>query len=138
MPYTNIKNAWRTRKQALSHILSELVAGRLGAVDGPKSDPWAKGCAYESRIDGKISHCGVGCLFNESQIRSIKMRGLNTSSIDVVEEVIGTLNLETVTGLHMEELMKIQDIHDGEWQLIQSNPLGTDLHYYLQYELKKA
>jgi len=137
MSYTNIKNAWRTRKQALTHILTELIAGRLGAVGGPKNDPWSEGCAYEARVNGKLLHCGVGCLFNEAQIRSIKTRGMNTSAIDVVEEAIGALNLETVTGLHMDELVEIQDIHDGEWRQIQANPLDSGLHQYLQAELKK-
>jgi len=135
MSYENIKGAWRTRKQALKHILAELVGGRLGAVDGPKGS-WTTGCAYEAVAGGVVRHCGVGCLFNEAQIRSLKARGLNGRSIDDVSDVIGKQNIVTVTGLTFDELETIQGKHDGEWQEIQENPKSTDLYRYLTKELK--
>lgn len=132
MSYENIKGAWRTRKQALKHILSELVGGRLGAAD-----KW-EGCQYEAKVDGVVKHCGVGCLFTPAQIRSIKMRGLNGQSIDGVEEKIGTKNLEAVTGLCMPELEEIQSMHDGSWETIRVEPKTTSLFKYLTKEIAKA
>ncbi len=132
MSYENIKGAWRTRKQALKHILSELLGGRLGA-----SDEYS-GCLYEAKVDGVVTHCGVGCLFTPSQIRSLKQRGLNSYSIDEVEEKIGTKNLETVTGLSMSELEEVQGMHDGELEDIQNNPKKSDLFKYLNKELAKV
>jgi hypothetical protein len=138
MKHSNISGAWRTRYQALSHILTELVAGRLGAIAAPKGESWNKGCAYEAVMKGSVKHCGVGCLFTDSQIRSIKTRGLNGSSIDTVKDDVGTKNLETVTGLKMAELINIQGLHDGEWQTIQEEPKESKLFKYLNKELKKA
>lgn len=136
--YSNIAGAWRTRYQALSHILSELVGGRLGAVAAPKDQSWNEGCAYEAVKDGTVLHCGVGCLFTPAQIRSIKTRGLNGQGIDAVSDVIGTKNLETVTGLHMGELEIIQSIHDDEWMTILDSPKKSVLYSFLTKELKKA
>lgn len=132
MNYENIKGAWRTRKQALKHILSELLGGRLGAADKHS------GCQYEAKVDGVIVHCGVGCLFNPSQIRSLKQRGINGQDIESVAEKIGQKNLETVTGLCMDELEDIQGLHDGEWEDIQKEPKKSDLFAYLKKELAKA
>jgi hypothetical protein len=138
MSYANIKGAWRTRKQALNHILTELVGGRLGATTSSDGRYWNVGCSYESLDKGIVRHCGVGCLFNEAQIRSIKSRGLNGMTIDEVAEVIGEKNITTVTGLHLTELDTIQCIHDDEWAHIQETPKDTKLYKYLTLALGKA
>lgn len=138
MKYSNIVGAWRTRYQALSHILGELVGGRLGAITAPKHQPWNEGCAYEAVINRQVKHCGVGCLFNDAQIRSIKSLGLNRDDIGEVSGHIGVKNLETVTGLSMSELQHIQNLHDMDWRTVQKDPKKSELYRYLKRELGKV
>lgn len=138
MTQLNISGAWRTRKQALSHILSELVGGRLGAMAAPKGEPWNTGCAYEAVKDGVVTHCGVGCLFNDAQIRSIKARGLNSEDVWGLRDNLGQDNLETVTGLCMDELDELQSLHDMEWHTIQESPKSSSLYFHLKGALLRA
>lgn len=134
----NIKGAWRTRKQALKHILTELLAGRLGAQAGQKNRPWDLACAYESTTNGVVRHCGVGCLFNDAQLRSIKARKMNSIDVSSLADTIGEDNLTTVTGLQISELETIQALHDDFADDIRDRPAQTRLHGYLTRELKKA
>ncbi len=130
MSYPDIEGAHRTREQALRHILSELIAGRLGAN-------LHAACAYEAVTKGVVRHCGVGCLFNEAQIKSLKARGLNEEPIDIVRDHIGKKNLETVTGLDMDELEYIQDVHDNNYRTIQNSPKNSSFYHYLTEELEQ-
>jgi hypothetical protein len=93
----------RTKQEALQHILAELDAGRLGAQNE------YGGCVYESK-DGK--HCGVGCLFTPEQHAWIKQRKLGHLGVGSLSEFVGRNNLFHMTGMSVEELRRIQRLHD--------------------------
>jgi hypothetical protein len=93
----------RTKQQALTHILAELDAGRLGArcVYG--------NCIYE---DEEGNHCSVGCLFTTEQHQWIQTHGANESGIFGLMDAVGRHNLEYVTGMDIDVLVDIQVLHD--------------------------
>ena len=128
MTYKNIAGAQRTRLQALKHILASLKAGKLGAVNDPE---WGS-CAYEVVTNGVVRNCGVGCLFSPAQIRSLKVRHMNSDDIRSVSKIIGVDNIEAVTGLELDELETLQMHHDDEHTKIREGDVTkTNLYKYL-------
>ncbi len=94
----------RTRIQSLKHILANLDEDKLGAMS-----PFG-GCVYVS--DDGQKFCGVGCLFSSKQLTDIRNRKLLGVDISTLAYYIGNNNIETVTGMTLEELTKIQTKHD--------------------------
>lgn len=115
----------RTREEALKHILSELLAGNLGARVNTT-------CKYS---DGRIC-CSIGCLFTPAQRRDIIFRGLNTCSVGFLAEKIGVTNIETVTGLTIKECGRIQGMHDTDATTTNNNTFPR-LRKYLEEQLEK-
>lgn len=140
----------RTREQALRHILNEYEAGRLGATScsfgsqnfinshGVVVSPEAKIeiPVYSSDKD-ENTHCSIGCLFTEDQLKDIKRRHLNDASVSKLETHIGTENIQYVTGLSIDELYYIQRMHDNQPNAIKNKNSNTKLHEYLNTELAK-
>ena len=81
------------------------------------------GCAYKHR--GHF--CAVGCLFNEAQLKDIKLRGLNTNGITTLSEEIGIKNIEAVTGFELQELSYLQSLHDDLGSCLQTNELDVNM-----------
>lgn len=97
----------RTRKDAINHIIAQLDAGNLGAVNNLSA------CSYSlKKSDGEYRYCAVGCLFNKVQLDDIALKGLNSVNIGVLAEHIGRKNVEYVTGLSLEDAKRIQKEHD--------------------------
>lgn len=117
----------RTRIQALEHILSCYNADKLGAMK-------YGGCVYEYRN----KNCGIGCLFTPEQIKDIKLRQLNALPIEHVAEYIGEDNIEIVTGMKIEELCAIQNIHDEEFGGGFYSGSSMKLPEYLKNEIAKV
>ena len=93
----------RTKQQALTQILAELDAGRLGARGDYGN------CIYK---DEEGNHCSVGCLFTTEQHQWIQTHGVNESSIFGLTQAVGRPNLEYVTGMDIDVLVKIRAFHD--------------------------
>lgn len=134
---THIKGAQRTRKQALTHIIEQFDAGLLGAT--------IKGmCLYELERPGQPAlHCGVGCLFNPAQIQDIKDRGQNYETIYSVamsRDGVGVENVETVTGLLLEDLLTLQKEHDTafQWEHANSAKCHANFRAFLVEQLKNS
>lgn len=89
----------RTRIETLDFMLTELKAGRLGAVKNGS-------CVYESDTG---THCVVGCLFTPEQHLKIKSDDLNSMSLDFLLDRGYQLD---AGGLTIEELEKLQSGHD--------------------------
>lgn len=134
---THINGAQRTRKQALTHIIEQFDAGLLGAS--------LKGaCLYELERPGQPPlHCGVGCLFNPAQIQDIKDRGQNYETIYSVAKStngVGVRNVETVTGLLLEDLLTLQREHDTAFQYTdeRSPKMRATFRNFLVEQLKNS
>ena len=93
------------QKKSLSKIKEGIEKGIVGAFLEDY-----RGCAYE--LNGK--YCAVGVLFNKKQLADLKKRELNECSIQPVCYAIGERNLIAVTGFNLNELGKLQFLHDDE------------------------
>lgn len=111
---TKIKGALRTQKQAYQHVLSELNAGRLGAMKNGS-------CVYEHKVKKEIRHCGVGCLFTPKQITDIRKWRMNGDNIGRLAVHVGKNNVEAATGLSMEDLRTLQGLHDAAFDQVESD-----------------
>ena len=99
----------RTRNESLQHILDELEAGRLGAMDpGSKTQ-----CVYE---DDKGNHCAIGCLLTTEQHKVIKSNNANGFSVAGIFQVDGgMLSIDEIApDFTINELKQIQKAHD-DW-----------------------
>lgn len=93
----------RTRNQVLQHILDELNAERLGAMDGNR-------CVYE---DDEGKHCAVGCLFTPEQHQWIKTSGASGDSVSALLSRPGAPDInEFAGGLTWDNLDDLQNLHD--------------------------
>lgn len=105
--------------------LQELaLKGKLGASSSDGS------CVYEF----KGSFCAVGALFNKAQHKDLKARDLNAKGISFVAHQIGKKNLEAVTGLSLNELVKLQGLHDeNAWRLSNGDQYSIRRSEFFQY-----
>jgi hypothetical protein len=100
----------RTREESLRHIIKQAKAGKIGPNNESDASS-ASNCMYEYRSG---NNCAVGCLLSKEQLKDLKRQSLNEMSIFYVAATnsIGLKNVETVTGMKLPELRKIQMIHD--------------------------
>lgn len=94
----------QTKLAALEKVLEGIKSGTV--------NPSVMGaCIYHD--DVTYLRCGVGILFNDAQIEDIKRRKLNGASVSVLATTIGRRNIETVTGMSVDDLRTLQSKHDG-------------------------
>ena len=121
----------RTREESLRHIAQQAKLKKVG----PKTEREACGCEYQYPSG---NNCAVGSLFNKAQLKTIKKAGLNEMAIDyVARDYVGQKNIETVTGMEMKELKKLQELHDGVVQDRSPQAARDALIRYCETELEK-
>lgn len=97
----------RTREESLKHIIEQAKLGKIGPKSATESG--RNPCLYQYPSG---NHCALGSLFSDKQIRDIKHRGLNESSVAIVACDVGQANVEAVTGMKFQELLQLQKLHD--------------------------
>jgi len=121
----------RTKLESLKHILDRYLAGKLGARE--------RGMGGTCRYRLGERNCAVGCLFNPAQLKDIAERNMNGAGIRRVAQHIGENNIEAVTGMKVEELATLQQLHDGcKRELVKAGAVGTPFHWYLQNQIRIA
>ena len=76
-------------------------------------------------------------MFSKTQLLNLEARGENESSIACVAAGIGRKNIETVTGMSVKELAKLQEMHDSEVSDHGAQPARNALIAYCEAELAK-
>ncbi len=116
----------RTATESLKYIIKRAGANKIGPTksDLTKNPTWSN-CMYEYPSG---NNCAVGCLFSKEQLKYINKYNSNNISIDALSNVIGVKNIETVTGLKLQDLISLQEIHDeavDEYQDYNHNRIST-------------
>lgn len=114
----------RTAIESLKYIIKRAGENKLGPtkLDLTKNSTWDN-CMYEYPSG---NNCAVGCLFSKEQLKYINE--YNSISIDALSDVIGVKNIETVTGLELQDLISLQQIHDDaadEYREYNHNRIST-------------
>lgn len=122
----------RTREESLRHIVKRAKLKKIG----PKTEREAAGSTCEYRYSSG-NNCAVGSLFSKAQLLNIEAKGENESAILYLADSIGRKNIETVTGMRLKELEKLQDIHDTAVQDEGAQPARNAVIAYCEEELKK-
>lgn len=119
----------RTRNESLQHILDELEAGGLGAMDGGR-------CVYEN---DKGNHCAIGCLFTPAQYSKIKSHNALGMSVATLVSCVGCLSLdEFAPGFEIDELSDLQRLHDAwaKFDAAESSTTKEDHLWWFKQTLK--
>jgi hypothetical protein len=105
----------RSKIESLQHIIDQAKKGKIGP-NVSKRDP-AMSCFYQYPSG---NHCAIGSLFSEAQLKQINKgdswEDHNEESIVGLARHFGKKNVETVTGMSVEELSILQNTHDKELQ----------------------
>ncbi len=124
----------RTREESLRHIMRQAKANKIGPepTDATRFD----NCLYQYPSG---NNCGVGCLFDAKQIKDIKAKQMNGMSIKYLSAtaLIGKKNLEAVTGMAINELDRIQSIHDRALERYDAQTARENLIAYCEKELQE-
>ena len=108
MPKTINGVKCRTREESLKHIIKRAKANKIGP-NVTDCNASFDNCQYQYPSG---NNCAVGSLFSKAQLKNIQERNLNSMSIGYATTAIGLKNIQTVTGMTLKELQKLQTIHD--------------------------
>jgi len=122
----------RTREESLKHIIKQANKGKIGAAHA-KDGGFGGSCLYEYPSG---NHCAVGCLLSKKQLKDLQRRELMEMSIGHVSKYVGAVNLEAVTGMTLEELEKLQRVHDKAMSESPLTQAGIDVANYCKEQLK--
>jgi hypothetical protein len=110
----------RSKIESLQHIIDQAKKGKIGP-NIKKRDP-STSCFYQYPSG---NHCAVGSLFSEAQLKQIKgddsWESHNEENIAGVAKRFGEKNIETVTGMSIDELKVLQNTHDKVLQEFSAN-----------------
>lgn len=123
----------RTREESLRHIIRQAKLKRIG----PKTErEGALGQCQYRYASG--NNCAVGSLFSKAQLKDIQAKHANDSGIDwLARREIGVRNIETVTGMKIEELTILQQIHDDTLQNHSPQAARDGVRIYCEKQLEK-
>lgn len=98
----------RTRNETLQHILDELEAGRLGAIDPDDESR----CVYKG---AQGNFCVVGCLLTEEQHSKISSKNAEGFSVGaLVDDDDGFFSIDEIAPeFTVGELGSLQNLHDA-------------------------
>jgi hypothetical protein len=102
----------RSKIESLQHIIDQAKQGKIGPNIDKGDFP---NCTYQYPSG---NHCAVGSLFSQAQLEAITAENEwseshNEESVGNLAIVFGETNIETVTGMTIEELGTIQRAHDN-------------------------
>jgi hypothetical protein len=122
----------RTREESLRHIAQQAKLKKIG----PKTEKdETYGCEYEYPSG---NNCAVGSLFSKAQLKDIRAQHANGTSIGYLAKYqMGVRNIETVTGMKIEELEILQRIHDDTLNNHNPQAARDGVRIYCEKELEK-
>jgi len=114
----------RSKIESLQHIIEQAKKGTIGP-NVSKGDPIGS-CFYQYPSG---NNCAVGSLFSQAQLKQINntddsWHSYNEESIAGLALRFGKKNVETVTGMSVPELTRLQHTHDEALQGFADNDEG--------------
>jgi hypothetical protein len=124
MPHIINGVSCRSKIESLQHIIDQAKKSKIGP-NVRKGDP-TMSCFYQYPSG---NNCAIGSLFSEAQLKEINCsddpwHGHNEESIAGLALRFGKKNVETVTGMSVPELTRLQHTHDEALQGFADNDEG--------------